>query len=138
MGNELQRYSSKLDITNQQIEEWKAKYNVDNDKLIEILKNFHSKKGKNNEISKENFRSICEAIGFNDEFAELLFRGKYTFECRKVGGISDSFILAADTDHSNTVDVEEYLALVGLILGGTMEQKLEFSFKIFDLDSSGN
>lgn len=60
---------------------------------------------------------------------------------------------ATDKDNSGSIDINEFLLLYGIIFGiasnkqwnslltqitgGTMDQKLEMSFKLYDADGSG-
>lgn len=37
-----------------------------------------------------------------------------------------------DADKGGTIDIREFLMYYGIIGGGTIEQKLELSFKLFD------
>jgi len=42
-----------------------------------------------------------------------------------------------DTNHDNTVDLHEFVTGLSLLCKGTVEEKLELSFKAYDLDGNG-
>ena len=47
--------------------------------------------------------------------------------------VFDSF----DRDHSGALDVKEYLMMMGVTHGGTIDQKLRASFDLFDKNGDG-
>ncbi|XP_076592907.1 guanylyl cyclase-activating protein 2-like [Chaetodon auriga] len=49
----------------------------------------------------------------------------------------DSIFRAFDMNHDNTMDFIEYVAAINLVLRGKLEDKLRWSFKVFDSDSNG-
>ncbi|XP_064192306.1 guanylyl cyclase-activating protein 2-like [Anguilla rostrata] len=69
-------------------------------------------------------------------------------EFRKIFGISaqslteesaymDSVFHSFDTNEDDTVDFVEYVAAVHLVLRGKLEDKLKWSFKVYDRDGDG-
>ncbi|XP_066541613.1 guanylyl cyclase-activating protein 2-like isoform X2 [Hoplias malabaricus] len=42
-----------------------------------------------------------------------------------------------DTNHDNTIDFMEYVAALHLVLRGRLEDKLKWSFKVYDRDGNG-
>jgi Ca2+-binding EF-hand superfamily protein len=51
----------------------------------------------------------------------------------KARSIFDAF----DIDNSGSIDVHEYLTLMGAVYGNSVEQKLDASFKLFDANRDG-
>ncbi|KAM3625567.1 uncharacterized protein V6R79_014237 [Siganus canaliculatus] len=49
----------------------------------------------------------------------------------------DSIFRAFDMNHDNTMDFLEYVAAINLVLRGRLEDKLRWSFKVFDGDDNG-
>ncbi|XP_071345533.1 guanylyl cyclase-activating protein 2-like [Trachinotus anak] len=49
----------------------------------------------------------------------------------------DSIFRAFDMNHDNTMDFLEYVAALHLVLRGKLEDKLRWSFKVFDSDDNG-
>ncbi|XP_053722176.1 guanylyl cyclase-activating protein 2-like [Synchiropus splendidus] len=49
----------------------------------------------------------------------------------------DSIFRAFDMNHDNTMDFIEYVAALHLVLRGKLEDKLRWSFKVFDSDDNG-
>ncbi|XP_037607516.1 guanylyl cyclase-activating protein 2-like [Sebastes umbrosus] len=49
----------------------------------------------------------------------------------------DSIFRAFDMNHDNTMDFIEYVAALNLVLRGKLEDKLRWSFKVFDSDENG-
>eukprot|EP01090_Pellita_catalonica_P023412 TRINITY_DN9631_c0_g1_i1.p1 TRINITY_DN9631_c0_g1~~TRINITY_DN9631_c0_g1_i1.p1 ORF type:complete len:191 (+),score=58.24 TRINITY_DN9631_c0_g1_i1:61-633(+) len=106
-------------IPKNEVSEWKKKYNLPKDKVKLTFKAFKNQKGKDNEISKETFIEVMTNQGAADrEFASAIF---------------DSF----DRDRSGTIDIREYMALMGVSFGGSVDEKLEASFNLFDEDGNG-
>ncbi|XP_030621842.1 guanylyl cyclase-activating protein 2-like [Chanos chanos] len=54
-------------------------------------------------------------------------------ECAYVENLFRSF----DTNQDNTIDFMEYVAAVHLVLRGRLEDKLKWSFKVYDRDGNG-
>ncbi|XP_054626885.1 guanylyl cyclase-activating protein 2-like [Dunckerocampus dactyliophorus] len=49
----------------------------------------------------------------------------------------DNIFRAFDMNHDNTMDFIEYVAALHLVLRGKLEDKLRWSFKVFDSDDNG-
>uniref|UniRef100_A0A672G0J1 Guanylyl cyclase-activating protein 2-like n=1 Tax=Salarias fasciatus TaxID=181472 RepID=A0A672G0J1_SALFA len=49
----------------------------------------------------------------------------------------DNIFRAFDMNHDNTMDFIEYVAALNLVLRGKLEDKLRWSFKVFDSDDNG-
>ncbi|XP_075934733.1 guanylyl cyclase-activating protein 2-like [Anarhichas minor] len=49
----------------------------------------------------------------------------------------DSIFQAFDMNHDNTMDFMEYVSALHLVLRGKLEDKLRWSFKVFDSDDNG-
>nr|XP_019954996.1 PREDICTED: guanylyl cyclase-activating protein 2-like [Paralichthys olivaceus] len=49
----------------------------------------------------------------------------------------DNIFRAFDMNHDNTMDFIEYVAALHLVLRGRLEDKLRWSFKVFDSDDNG-
>jgi len=112
MGNDL-------GVSKNKVKDWKDRYDIPQDKVNMTLKAFRMQKGSNNAISKSKFIAVMAEHGVADEeFA---------------GAIFDSF----DNDGNGSIDIDEYMALMGVTFGGTVEDKLEASFNMFDKDGDG-
>eukprot|EP01122_Echinamoeba_exundans_P005205 TRINITY_DN15373_c0_g1_i1.p1 TRINITY_DN15373_c0_g1~~TRINITY_DN15373_c0_g1_i1.p1 ORF type:complete len:212 (+),score=73.56 TRINITY_DN15373_c0_g1_i1:38-637(+) len=106
-------------LTDGERNDFKKIYNISEDKMKLIIKSF-KKQAKNDRITREKFVEIMAKHGVMD--AELSTQ------------VFDSF----DRDHSNSMDVREYMALMGVTFGGSMDQKLKASFEIFDRNGDGS
>uniref|UniRef100_A0A3P8RI53 EF-hand domain-containing protein n=1 Tax=Amphiprion percula TaxID=161767 RepID=A0A3P8RI53_AMPPE len=53
------------------------------------------------------------------------------------GQYMDNIFRAFDMNHDNTMDFLEYVAALNLVLRGKLEDKLKWSFKVFDGDDNG-
>ena len=42
-----------------------------------------------------------------------------------------------DIDHNGFVDFKEYMLSIGVIVGGTPEEKVKWAFKLYDVDGNG-
>eukprot|EP00005_Dracoamoeba_jomungandri_P005160 CAMPEP_0174261336 /NCGR_PEP_ID=MMETSP0439-20130205/11370_1 /TAXON_ID=0 /ORGANISM="Stereomyxa ramosa, Strain Chinc5" /LENGTH=204 /DNA_ID=CAMNT_0015345793 /DNA_START=27 /DNA_END=641 /DNA_ORIENTATION=- len=112
MGNDL-------GIKKREVKQWKEQYKIPKDKVKLTLKAFRNQKGRDGTISREKFIEVMTEHGAADEeFANAIF---------------ESF----DTDCSGAIDIEEYMALMGVTFGGSVEEKLEASFNLFDKDGNG-
>eukprot|EP01105_Mastigella_eilhardi_P002573 TRINITY_DN1321_c0_g2_i1.p1 TRINITY_DN1321_c0_g2~~TRINITY_DN1321_c0_g2_i1.p1 ORF type:complete len:176 (-),score=64.83 TRINITY_DN1321_c0_g2_i1:109-636(-) len=89
---------------------------VSQEKLDEALKSFakHAVDGK---ITRQAFKTILAGIMY-DELADQVF---------------DSF----DRDKNGYMDLDEYLTMMGVTHGGTVQQKLNASFDLFDKNGDG-
>jgi Ca2+-binding EF-hand superfamily protein len=82
-----------------------------------VIKCFKKHANSEGKISKDSFKKILAGVMHEDLAAQVF----------------DSF----DRDHSGTMDVKEYLAMMGVSHGGTIEQKLRASFELFDKNGDG-
>eukprot|EP01089_Gocevia_fonbrunei_P004293 TRINITY_DN1431_c0_g1_i2.p1 TRINITY_DN1431_c0_g1~~TRINITY_DN1431_c0_g1_i2.p1 ORF type:complete len:192 (-),score=47.63 TRINITY_DN1431_c0_g1_i2:96-671(-) len=106
-------------VPKSEIGDWKKKYNLPQDKVKLTFRAFKNQKGKNGEITKDRFIEVMTKEGAADEqFANAIF---------------DSF----DRDGNGTIDIREYMALMGVSFGGGVDEKLEASFQLFDEDGNG-
>lgn len=106
-------------VPKKEVEAWKTKYNIPKDKVDVTFKAFSKQKDKNGMISRAKFIEIMTHEGGNDTaFAAAIF---------------DSF----DKDKSGSIDIREYMALMGVTFGGDIDEKLEASFQLFDEDGNG-
>eukprot|EP01121_Diplochlamys_sp_Union-15-3_P004672 TRINITY_DN1486_c0_g1_i1.p1 TRINITY_DN1486_c0_g1~~TRINITY_DN1486_c0_g1_i1.p1 ORF type:complete len:200 (+),score=32.06 TRINITY_DN1486_c0_g1_i1:50-649(+) len=88
-------------------------YKIPKDQYKKIIKSFktHAVKGK---ITREIFLGIYVKHGIMDSaLSNLVF---------------DSF----DKDKNGMLELREYMAMMGVIYGGTIDQKLEASFSVLD------
>ncbi|KAH3757406.1 hypothetical protein Pelo_10834 [Pelomyxa schiedti] len=95
----------------------RVKYGMPEDKFAVIIKSFKSHAGNDNRITKTAFLSILSGVMYVD-LAEKIF---------------ESF----DRDGSGFMELKEYLEMMGVTHGGTIDQKLEASFHLFDKDTDG-
>jgi len=112
MGNETTK------LTKEEQKEFERRYHLPEEKLKLIIESF-KKQAKNGKITREVFVKIMANHGVMD--AELSNQ------------VFDSF----DKNKNNEMDIHEYMALMGVTFGGTMEQKLKASFEIFDKNGDG-
>jgi len=108
--------SSKL--TKEEAAEIRNKYGLPQEKFDVVFKSFQKHAGKDGKITKAQFKQILDGV-MHPDLADKVF---------------ESF----DRDNSGTMDVREYLAMMGVTHGGTLEQKLNASFELFDKDASGD
>jgi len=107
-------------VNKTEIKKWKEEYHLTNEKVSLTFKAFKQQQDKQGMISRDKFINIMTKEGGNDPgFA---------------GAIFDSF----DRDKSGTIDVKEYMALMGVTFGGTVESKLDASFNLFDENGDGS
>eukprot|EP00005_Dracoamoeba_jomungandri_P007060 CAMPEP_0174275226 /NCGR_PEP_ID=MMETSP0439-20130205/59539_1 /TAXON_ID=0 /ORGANISM="Stereomyxa ramosa, Strain Chinc5" /LENGTH=194 /DNA_ID=CAMNT_0015367311 /DNA_START=30 /DNA_END=614 /DNA_ORIENTATION=+ len=108
-----------IKLSKREKEEWIAKYGLPKDKAERTIKAFKTQMGKDKQISKDKFIAVMTEQGAADqEFAEAIFH---------------SF----DKDESGTIDIHEYMALMGVSFGGDTDEKLKASFELFDEDGNG-
>eukprot|EP01087_Luapelamoeba_hula_P020328 TRINITY_DN6924_c0_g1_i1.p1 TRINITY_DN6924_c0_g1~~TRINITY_DN6924_c0_g1_i1.p1 ORF type:complete len:204 (-),score=46.75 TRINITY_DN6924_c0_g1_i1:25-636(-) len=111
MGNKL--------VTKKKIKKWKDRYDVPQDKVTLTMRSFKANKGKDDLIARGKFIQVMVENGVADEeFANTIF---------------ESF----DLDGSGSIDVFEFMTLMGVTFGNSMEDKLEASFNVFDKDGDG-
>eukprot|EP01087_Luapelamoeba_hula_P023404 TRINITY_DN8587_c0_g1_i1.p1 TRINITY_DN8587_c0_g1~~TRINITY_DN8587_c0_g1_i1.p1 ORF type:complete len:225 (-),score=56.43 TRINITY_DN8587_c0_g1_i1:59-646(-) len=115
MGNQQ---ASKA-VPKTEIEEWRAKYGLNAGQANKTFKAFREQKEKSGSISKDKFvKILTEQTAADTEFAEAIFA---------------SF----DKDGSGSIDIHEYMALMGVSLGANIDEKLRASFNLFDEDGNG-
>eukprot|EP00727_Mastigamoeba_balamuthi_P007799 m51a1_g364 hypothetical protein (199) ;mRNA; r:601183-602152 len=96
---------------------FKRQYGIPEEKFDMVMKSFKKHATGDGKISRDAFKKILAGV-MHDELAEQVF---------------DSF----DRDGNNTMDVHEYLMMMGVTHGGTIEQKLRASFGLFDKNGDG-
>ncbi|KAH3762805.1 hypothetical protein Pelo_5347 [Pelomyxa schiedti] len=109
----------------------RREYCLPQDKLDQVCEGFRKYSGKDGRISRENFRKIVDGV-MHQELADKVFFEPFQF-FNPLLQVFDSF----DRDHSNTMDIHEYLSMMGVTHGGTLEQKLNASFDLFDKNGDG-
>jgi len=92
-------------------------YGISMSKIDEMVKNFQKHCDANNSISKSAFVELLNN-SMSKELAEKVF---------------DNF----DRDGNGRMDAKEYILMMGLTHGGSIEQKLKASFQMFDSDGNG-
>jgi len=93
-------------------------YRVNEDAYKNAIAAFKKMAGSTSkEMSRKQFTKTL-TLKYPDEFADLIF---------------DTF----DTDGNGTMSLSEFLVYMGLSSGGTVEQKLQGSFMLFDKDHNG-
>eukprot|EP01088_Endostelium_zonatum_P014088 TRINITY_DN2953_c0_g2_i1.p1 TRINITY_DN2953_c0_g2~~TRINITY_DN2953_c0_g2_i1.p1 ORF type:complete len:190 (+),score=64.39 TRINITY_DN2953_c0_g2_i1:198-767(+) len=101
------------------VKQWQSEYNLSQDKVNATFKAFKQQQDAQGLISRDKFINIMSKDGGNDpNFA---------------GAIFDSF----DRDRNGSIDIKEYMALMGVTFGGSIEKKLEASFNLFDENGDG-
>jgi len=113
MGNQ------QTNVSRRELDNWRSRYNLPPDKASKMMKAFKEQKTKAGVINKDQFvQYMVLQASADEEFAKAIFA---------------SF----DKDGSGTIDIREYMALVGVSFGDNMEEKLKASFDLFDEDGSG-
>jgi len=93
-------------------------YGVNEDAYKNAIAAFKKMAGSTaKEMSRKQFTKTL-TLKYPDEFADLIF---------------DTF----DTDGNGTMSLSEFLVYMGLSSGGSLEQKLQGSFMLFDKDHNG-
>jgi len=93
-------------------------YGVNEDAYKNAIAAFKKMAGSTaKEMSRKQFTKTL-TLKYPDEFADLIF---------------DTF----DTDGNGTMSLSEFLVYMGLSSGGSIEQKLQGSFMLFDKDHNG-
>jgi Ca2+-binding EF-hand superfamily protein len=102
---------------------------VPKDKVDLTFRAFNSQKGKNGQITKEKFLDVMTKEGAAErEFAEAIFESfdKDSSGCVVALPLFATFhFYSPPTSHLSTIDVREYMALMGVSFGGTIGDKLE-------------
>ncbi|KAK7912638.1 hypothetical protein WMY93_012849 [Mugilogobius chulae] len=81
-----------------------------------------------------------ESINTNTSNSISTNTSTQTPTCNKQSGgaVHGEHLQAFDMNHDNTMDFIEYVAALHLVLRGRLEDKLRWSFKVFDSDSNGH
>ncbi|XP_030269627.1 guanylyl cyclase-activating protein 2-like [Sparus aurata] len=104
--------------------------------------------GQNQQIQSQE--EELELEGIQDLYRSFIMEcpsgSLYLHEFKRLFGVQngtpesdymDSIFRAFDMNHDNTMDFIEYVAAINLILRGKIEDKLRWSFKVFDNDDNG-
>mmetsp|Transcript_17911 Transcript_17911/g.19938 ORF Transcript_17911/g.19938 Transcript_17911/m.19938 type:complete len:203 (-) Transcript_17911:108-716(-) len=111
---------NKTTLSRQEQAAFKKTYSLPRGKFKSMVKAFKREAKQNKgKITREQFLNTYARHGIMD--IEL---GNQVF---------DSF----DRDKNGLLDIREYLSLMGVAYGGTLEQKLKASFEVFDKDGDG-
>lgn len=105
-------------VDSKEVAEWQQQYQIPADRVEQVLEGFQNSCGKEGQITQEKFVATMSRLMGNAEKAKATF---------------DAF----DVDGSGSIDVHEYLSLMGAVYGNNMDQKLEASFKLFDENKDG-
>eukprot|EP01105_Mastigella_eilhardi_P021994 TRINITY_DN5381_c0_g4_i1.p1 TRINITY_DN5381_c0_g4~~TRINITY_DN5381_c0_g4_i1.p1 ORF type:complete len:199 (+),score=46.55 TRINITY_DN5381_c0_g4_i1:62-658(+) len=112
MGN-----TSDCGLTKMEEQEYMKTYGIPPEKYSVVMKSFKTHMTTDSKITREGFKKILEGV-LQPELVDQVF---------------DSF----DRDHNGYMDVREYLAMMGVTYGGTLDQKLNASFELFDKNGDG-
>eukprot|EP01106_Pelomyxa_sp_JSP_P000329 TRINITY_DN104_c0_g1_i2.p1 TRINITY_DN104_c0_g1~~TRINITY_DN104_c0_g1_i2.p1 ORF type:complete len:171 (+),score=42.28 TRINITY_DN104_c0_g1_i2:106-618(+) len=93
------------------------KYNLTSKQVKAMIKTYKSSCTKDGKMQRAGFLKLLDGI-ISPILAEKMF---------------DSF----DKDRSGTIDVKEFLTMMGVAQGGTTEQKLEATFEVYDKNGDG-
>ncbi|KAH3766219.1 hypothetical protein Pelo_1893 [Pelomyxa schiedti] len=104
-------------LSKKELNEYRTKYEISKEKFELVLKNFRKYATRDGRITRDAFKLILGGV-MHDDLAEQVF---------------DSF----DFDHNGYMDVREYLSMMGVTHGGSLEQKLNASFDLFDKNGDG-
>ncbi|KAI3377381.1 hypothetical protein L3Q82_008571 [Scortum barcoo] len=104
--------------------------------------------GQNQQIQSEDIELELDSI--QDLYKSFLMEcpsgSLYLHEFKRMFGVHngtpeseyiDNIFRAFDMNHDNTMDFIEYVAAINLVLRGKVEDKLRWSFKVFDSDNNG-
>eukprot|EP01107_Rhizomastix_libera_P008061 TRINITY_DN2312_c0_g1_i4.p1 TRINITY_DN2312_c0_g1~~TRINITY_DN2312_c0_g1_i4.p1 ORF type:complete len:192 (+),score=47.67 TRINITY_DN2312_c0_g1_i4:26-601(+) len=92
-------------------------YGMTEEKFNALMKSFKKHASSGGTITRAGFKRLLQGV-MAEELADKVF---------------DSF----DRDGNGTMDLREYLMMMGVTHGGTIEQKLKASFEMFDKDGNG-
>ncbi|KAH3756045.1 hypothetical protein Pelo_12164 [Pelomyxa schiedti] len=104
-------------LSREEQENIRRQYAIPPDKFDVVVKSFNTHAGKDGRITKPAFMTILSGVMCAD--------------------LADKVFESFDRDGSGFMDVREYLAMMGVTHGGTLEQKLEASYQLFDKDGDG-
>eukprot|EP01106_Pelomyxa_sp_JSP_P000881 TRINITY_DN1128_c1_g1_i2.p1 TRINITY_DN1128_c1_g1~~TRINITY_DN1128_c1_g1_i2.p1 ORF type:complete len:189 (-),score=53.27 TRINITY_DN1128_c1_g1_i2:117-683(-) len=105
-------------MTSTEIAAFKHKFSIADSTFETLAKSFKKHCDKTGKVSRPVFIKVLENA-MPEELANKVF---------------DSF----DRDHSGWIDVREYLTLMGVIHGKSIEAKLNASFDMFDANGDGS
>ena len=94
----------------------------------------HSSSETIEEEKREEHQQPQQDIALIIKMGELLTR---TITEHDLNHLSERHFHVMDTDGSGTLDVDEFIAGMGVLLNGTVAQQWQHSFNIFDVDGDG-
>eukprot|EP00727_Mastigamoeba_balamuthi_P007690 m51a1_g3541 putative ef hand domain containing protein (187) ;mRNA; r:983117-984093 len=105
--------------TKEEKAEMRKKYGVPEKSYDAIVHEFNSMATPDGRVSRDMFRmKMAKELGNAD--------------------LAGQYFDAFDVDHSGSINMHEWLLMVGLMRGGSREEKLRGSFKLFDKDNSNS
>eukprot|EP01106_Pelomyxa_sp_JSP_P003020 TRINITY_DN1452_c0_g1_i6.p1 TRINITY_DN1452_c0_g1~~TRINITY_DN1452_c0_g1_i6.p1 ORF type:complete len:206 (-),score=69.10 TRINITY_DN1452_c0_g1_i6:110-673(-) len=108
---------SESQMTAGEVEAFKRKFSVTDETFKTLAASFKKHCDAQGKVSRSVFRSIL-STAMPTELADRVF---------------DSF----DRNHNGTIEICEYLTLMGVIHGASIDEKLNASFDMFDADGDG-
>jgi Ca2+-binding EF-hand superfamily protein len=93
-------------------------YSVDPRELKEIYKQF-KKETPSGAINKRDFKELMKGVGVQDPFLQDLIFGTF------------------DRDKDGNINFKEFVTGLSVITRGSPDEKLEFAFRMYDLDGNG-
>eukprot|EP01107_Rhizomastix_libera_P004272 TRINITY_DN17307_c0_g1_i1.p1 TRINITY_DN17307_c0_g1~~TRINITY_DN17307_c0_g1_i1.p1 ORF type:complete len:194 (+),score=42.76 TRINITY_DN17307_c0_g1_i1:1-582(+) len=104
-------------LTKEERDKFKAEYGIPEGMLNEMTKSFKKEANKDGKITKPKFLAIFGQASTR-EFSDQLF-GRF------------------DRNGDGTMDIKEFLTMLGVTYGGSVDQKLRASFEMFDINNDG-
>jgi neuronal calcium sensor 1 len=90
-------------------------------------------------LTKEEFSKIYRQFfpfGDPSSFADYVFRGLILSHLRRHAR-STHHLSVFDADNSGTIDFKEFICALSVTSRGKIEDKLDWAFKLYDLDGDG-
>jgi hypothetical protein len=76
MGNSgSSQLRKELRLSKDEINNWKKKYRLSDDKFVDFMNTFKKHKDFSNTIPKKNFIEMLAEVGVDKHLAELMFKG---------------------------------------------------------------
>lgn len=75
MGNKSSQLRKELRLSKDEINNWKGKYHLTDDKFVSFMTAFKKHKDVTNTISKKSFIQMLQEVGVDNNLAELMFKG---------------------------------------------------------------
>jgi len=135
-------------LSDEQMKFWVANTSLTEEQIQQWYVEFQEHSQKNQKLDQENFIKFFEKLKHKSkstktstEVFKILFKGniispKNLISCNDL--ISYALYVAFDSDNSGYVDFQEFLVAFNIIGDGEIEKRLEWMFKIYDVNNDGS